>query len=107
MRLVLELTPHPIEFGQKGDPNAEYPLLVSVGTLRIAARSGEGESSISSGELPSLEVTLDNSGRLAASIIGAPLRARADVYDDDGNLFFAGTVASVSAGRVLRLTLEA
>lgn len=105
MRLVLHLTPAAVSFSEPTS-GAAWPLLLEVGALRLAVRAGEA-SGIEVGEAPSVTVTLDNRGRRAATIVGRPLRAAAEVYDDAGALFFAGMVARVEYGRVVTLELQA
>jgi len=105
MRLVLALSPSAIEFTRRGG-SGPYPLLLSVGTLRLAARAGQ-VSGIGATESTSLTVSLDNAGRRAATLLGRPLRVGAEVYDDADELLFAGIVSTVEYGRTLDLTLEA
>lgn len=105
MRLVLELVPGAIEFTRRGD-SGPYPLLLSVGTLRLAARAGQ-VSGIGATESTSLTVSLDNAGRRAATLLGRPLRVAAEVFDDADELLFSGIVSAIEYGRTLDLTLEA
>lgn len=105
MRLQLDLYPATIVFVERDAPGA-YPWLVAVGGLALSARAGH-LSGIGVGETPSVRVRLDNVGRQAAALLGRPLRARATVYDDAGDAFFAGAVAGVEYGRTIDLMLEA
>lgn len=104
MRLVLQLDPSALEFTE---PNAggAYPYLLTVGSLRMAARAGT-PTGITATESSSLSVTLDNRQRKVAAIVGRPLRAAASVYDGD-DLFFEGTISSVEYGDVLTLEIDA
>lgn len=104
MRLVLSLEPSEVEFGTINSGGA-YPYLLTVGTLRLAARAGQ-PFGLASTESTSLTVTLDNRGRRAAAIIGRPLRVAAAVYDG-AELFFAGVISALEYGRVLTLEIEA
>lgn len=103
MRLVLALDPSALEFTEPGSGGA-YPLLVDVGTMREGVRVGNSIG-IAANESSSVEVTLDNRGKRAATIIDWPLRASAEIYDDNDELYFAGTVA-VIAYNVNYVTLE-
>lgn len=105
MRLVLDLGTAQIEFTSHGSSGA-YPWLLWVGALRIAARAGTPKG-LTVGETPNLEVALSNVGKRAARIVDVPLRRRATLYDDDGALYFDGTVAQVRVGTELVLTIEA
>jgi hypothetical protein len=105
MRLDLDLGTAVLSFtGPRSD--GPYPLLERVGALRMAARAGT-PSGITSGEAPSIEVSLDNAGKRAAAIVDYPLRRRATIYDDAGAVYFEGTVAAMTVGRSLVLTVEA
>lgn len=95
MRLVLHLSPSSIEFTRKGG-NGAHPLLVKVGAVRLFARAGPGQAGGRATENPSLTVTLFNVDREASAIIGSPLRALADVYDDADELIFSGIVANLA-----------
>jgi hypothetical protein len=105
MHLVLHLTPAAVTFTEPTSGGA-YPLLLEVGTMRLGVRAG-ADSGLQVGETTNLAVTLDNSGRRAATIVGRPLRSAAEVYDDAGALFFAGLVSLVSYGRTVVLEIEA
>ncbi len=105
MRLVLDLDGVELGFDRQGS-TGPYPWLVSVGVLRLSARAGT-VSGLGRNQTPDLTVVLDNQAKQAVSLVGYPLRRRAWVLDSEGELFFAGTVARVGAGRNLRLTLEA
>ncbi len=102
MRLVLDLDPSQIEFVEPLDAGPN-PFLLSVGTLRQAARAGHLEG-IGSSESPSVDITLDKAAR---KIIGRPLRARATIYDDDDELYFVGLISGGTYGAVINLTVEA
>ena len=106
MRLDLDLHGDVLVSFTNAGSDGAYPWLESVGALRIAARAGT-PSGIASGESASLDVSLDNSGKQAATLIDYPLRRRAAVYDDAGVLYFDGTVAAMVVGRSLKLTIEA
>ena len=80
--------------------------MLGVGVLRLAARTGEA-SSLGGNESPNVQVTLDNRNRRAATIVGRPLRALAEIYDDAGDLFFSGTVSGCSYGRTVTLEVDA
>lgn len=103
-RLVLFLDTSEIAFTKVGE-SGPYARLISIGMLRLAARagrlSGQGVS-----ESTSVTVSLDNTGLRVSTIIGRPLRVRAEIYDGE-DLFFVGTVASITYGRTVDLTLEA
>lgn len=101
MRVEIVLGGATLSFARAGSADA-FPWLTSVGTVRMAARAGGYGVTESS----SLEVAIDNAGRQAARILDAPLRRLARVYDDDGRLFFRGTVQKAEVGRELRLTIE-
>lgn len=103
-RLVLTLGSSDLIFTKTTD-EGPYPLLLMIGTLRLAARAGR-VSGIGSTESTSLTVQLDNTKRRVSTIIGRPLRARAVVYDGP-NLFFAGTVASITYGQTIDMAIEA
>lgn len=103
MRLVVALDAGDVAFDAPGS-SGPWPWLLGVGTLRIAARAGNA-SGFGVGETSSLTATLDNAGKQAADVVGVPLRRVATVYDDAGDVFFAGTVESVRVGRVLALTI--
>jgi hypothetical protein len=103
-RLVLSLDPSEVAFTKPG-ASGPYPLLLSIGTLRLAARAGH-ISGIGSTESTSVTVSLDNTGGHAAAIIGRPLRVRARIYDGP-DLFFDGTVAAIAYGQTIELQIEA
>lgn len=103
MRLVLTVGGTDLEITEQGDAGP-YPLLVSAGTMRVAARGG-GSTLFGSNEPPSGEVTLDNADGRAAEVLGGVLRAAAQVYDD-ADLVFSGVVSRVRYGGRLVLGLE-
>jgi hypothetical protein len=106
MRLVIALLPSAIEFTEQNSGGA-YPYLKTVGALRTAARAGTAIG-IAGTESSSVEVTLDNSrNRRVVTLIGRPLRFRADIYGDDDALLYSGTVASVKYGEDVILGIEA
>ena len=105
MHLVLHLTPAAVTFTEPTSGGA-YPLLLEVGTMRLAVRAGEA-SGLQVGEAPSLAVTLDNSGRRAATIVGRPLRPAARGSDGGPGLFFARPVVRGRVGRTVVLEIEA
>lgn len=86
--------------------DGEFPWLTFVGTLIQEARAGHLEG-IGTVQTASLQVELDNEDKQASSLLGRPLRALADVYDDDDELFFSGLVQSLRYGRTMKLGLEA
>ena len=104
MRCVLTLAGVAIEFTE-ALAGGDFPYLLEVGALRLAARAGY-LSGLGVGESPSLAVTLNNAGNRAADIIGAPLRARASVYDG-ADAFWSGVVSAITYGRTLELIIEA
>jgi hypothetical protein len=103
-RLVLFLDTSEVPFTKVGE-SGPYAMLLSIGTLRLAARAGN-ISGIGVTESTSVRVQLDNTGRRVSKIIGRPLRVRAEIYDGE-DLFFVGTVASISYGQTVEITLEA
>lgn len=105
MRLVLHLSPAAVVFSRPTSGEA-YPFLARVGALRIAVRAGE-DNALGGNETANLEVALDNRGRRVSALIGRPLRAAAEVYDDAGELFFSGTVSRCSYGATVKLDLDA
>ena len=94
LRLVVYLKPSTITFTRPIDGGA-YPLLNSVSTLRLAARAGQ-QSGLGVGESPSINVSLDNVDKRAATLLGNPLRARAELYNSDNSLFWAGFVSHLT-----------
>jgi len=104
VRLVLTIEGATIEFVRLND-DGPYPYLISTGTLRIAARAGQ-IAGLGVGESPSIEVLLQNNSRQAATLIGTPLRAAAQVYDSAGALFYDGIVSKVAHGKTMSLVLE-
>lgn len=105
MRLVLALEPSAVEFTEESSGGA-FPYLLTVGALRMAARTGS-QFGIGSTENAVVPVTLNNAGRRAAAILRRPLRIAADIYDDAGALFFSGLVQSIEYGRVVTMEIEA
>jgi hypothetical protein len=103
-RLVLFLDASEIPFTKVGE-SGPYAMLLSIGTLRLAARAGN-VSGIGVTESTSVTVQLDNTGRRVSRIIGRPLRARAEIYDGE-DLFFVGTVSAIRYGQTVDITLEA
>jgi hypothetical protein len=85
MMLDIEVPPSTISFTEPkhGGP---YPLIVAVGTLTI--RMSDGRTPI---ESPNVVVSLDNTGKIAADVLGHPLRATATLYNDDGSQFFSAS----------------
>jgi hypothetical protein len=105
VRLVVTAGGSVIEFVEpRGD--GPYNWLTGVGSININARAGH-LSGIGLGETPSAVVEIDNAGRQAAKLIGWPIRATADLYDDDGNLLLSGLIAQAVYGPTLALTIEA
>lgn len=105
MRLLLDLDPSAIEFVEPLAPGAN-PFLLSVGDLHLAARAGHLEG-IGTSESPSVEITLDNSGRRVVRLVGRPLRVRATIYNADDSVYFAGIVQNSTYGPTIGLTIEA
>jgi hypothetical protein len=103
-RVVLSLDPSDVAFTKVGD-SGPFPLLLAIGTLRIAARAGH-ISGIGTTESTNVTVSLDNTGGRAAEIVGRPLRVQAQIYDGP-DLFFTGTVASIQYGRTVDLLIQA
>jgi hypothetical protein len=103
-RLVLMIDGLPIEFTFPAAAGP-FPYLLEVQNLRESCRAGH-LNNFGVGESPSLVVALDNGGRKVATIIGQPLRARADVYDDAAS-YFGGYVSALEYGREILLTIEA
>ena len=56
-------------------------------------------------ETPTGSVRLQNAARRVATLIGNPLRASAQIYNED-ELAFAGFVSAISYGLMIDLTLE-
>lgn len=105
MRLVLAIPPGSLEFTEPNTGGA-YPLLASVGTLRVAARAGDAIG-IAASASSNISVTLNNAGHKAALLIGAPLRVGATVFEDNGDVFFDGIVAVVEYGGTIVLEIDA
>jgi hypothetical protein len=103
-RIVLSLDPSDVAFTKVGD-SGPFPLLLAIGTLRIAARAGH-ISGIGTTESTSVTVSLDNTAGRAAEILGRPLRVQARIYDGP-DLFFTGTVASIQYGQTIDLLIQA
>lgn len=104
-RLVLFLDPSQVPFTEQGT-DTDNPLLISIQTVRIAARAGT-VSGLGSTESPSAKVSLDNNGGITAEIVGYPLRVRAELYDHE-DLFMVGTVSDFQFGvSTLDLTISA
>lgn len=105
MRLVVYRLPSPITFTRPID-GGEYPLLSTVSTLRLAARAGQ-QSGLGVGESPSVNVTLNNVDRTAASLLGNPIRLKAELYNSDDTLFWAGFISHMGTiAGALTLTIE-
>jgi hypothetical protein len=104
VRAVFDLGGTTVEFTRKTDTDGPYPYLTRVGTLRVAARAGR-QAGLGVGESPSLDISLDNNERQTAAILGNPLRAPVTVYEDDGDIFFAGAISRIQFGRVIVVTL--
>lgn len=106
MRLVLGISSGSLEFTEPNSGGA-YDLLLSVGTMRVAARAGDAIG-LAANESSSIAVTLNNAGRRAAKLVGAPLRVRGQLYDKNNDLFFDGVVAMIDyAPRTITLELGA
>lgn len=103
-RLVLALDPSDVTFTEQG-ADGPFPHLVAIGTLRIAVRAGT-VSGIGSTESTSASATLDDIDGKVSSIIGRPVRVRADLYDHE-DLFFSGLVTDISYGETISLTIQA
>lgn len=104
MRCVLWLGGTPIEFTESG---GKFPYLAKVSRLRNSVRPGY-RTGIGLASAASITVTLDNTNGRVASIIGQPLRAPADVYDDADELIWSGIVSGMpSIGNAIELTVGA
>lgn len=106
MRFVLTLEPSAVQFTPPltGGP---HPLLLDVGSVTISCQVGDTQQ-LGGRESSSVDVTLDNRGNRAATIVGLPLRKAAQIFNDDGSLFFAGYVSGVAYGKtVTTLTVGA
>lgn len=102
MRLEVQLGAALLPFGAAGGTEA-YPWITSVGALRVVARAGDGWA----GETAQLALELDNTGGQASRLLRRSHRSLANVYRDDGSLYFRGTVQRVDPGRAaFILTLE-
>jgi hypothetical protein len=101
MQLTIDLGSALVTFDATGSTGA-FPWLTSVGGLRMVARAGRAGAS----ETAVIACTLDNAGQQAARILDVPLRRRASIYDDEGALFFRGTVQRMRVGRTVELTIE-
>lgn len=104
MRLVIELSPS-IELTE-ANSNGANPYLTNVGTLHLSARAGDAIG-LTAKETPNITVTLDNEKRRVSRLIGAPLRARATIYDDDESIFFDGLTAVIAYGLEIALEIDA
>jgi hypothetical protein len=102
MKLRLAIGAAEVEFTEAGGP---YPLIVAVGSLHMTARSGD-PSDTASDETPSVVVSLNNDGNIAAGIVDVPLRALGAIDNDDGSEYFSGIVSQVDFGRTVDITLE-
>lgn len=84
----------------------QWQWLAGVGTIRKAARAsylgGIGET-----ESPNVSATLNNRNRQASTLLGIPLRRRAEIRDETGALLFAGVISKVAYGAELYLEIEA
>jgi hypothetical protein len=83
-----------------------WQWLADVGAIRKAARAsylgGIGET-----EAPNVQVSLNNRGNQASSLIGALLRRRVEIRSDSGEILFSGVVTRVRYGTELSLDIEA
>jgi|SRR6185369_6955300 len=104
MRLDLTLGGSVVSFTPLND-DGPYPFLHTVGAIRVAARAGSS-SSFGSNESPSASVKLQNHRGRVAALIGNPLRALAQIYDDADELAFSGFVSTIGYGLMIDLTLE-
>lgn len=105
MRLVLTLGASVFSFTPLGD-DGPYPFLVGVGSISVAARAGAA-SGFGATATPNASATLLNQNKRVALLIGNPLRAKAELYDNSDRLAFSGTVAAIDYGLNIELTLEA
>lgn len=105
MRIEIDVAGATLRLAELTDTDAEHPFLVSVGSLRMAARAGH-LAGLGVGESPNLDVLLQNNKRQAIGLLGTPLRAPVRVYDKDGSLFFDGIVSKVALGKTLTLSIE-
>lgn len=103
-RVVLTLDGVPLEFTFPA-ANGRHPFLLEVRNLRESARAGH-LNNFGVGETPSIVFVLDNTESFVAGLIGRPLRARVDVFED-ADFFFAGLVSALEYGRQILVTVDA
>lgn len=105
MKLVVTRGGARLEFTPPGS-GGEFPWLSKVGTLAIVARAGHLDGAVVESE-STLEFDLDNTARQAATLLGHCVRATAEVYDDNGELFFFGLIQRVTYDAMLAGSIEA
>lgn len=105
MRLVITQDGVGHEFVRHG-VDGPYPWLGKVGTLLLAARAGHLDN-IGVAESANVTVELTNDRRQAATLLGRPVRAAAALYDDAGDMFFAGLIQQVGYGTTMVVSIEA
>lgn len=110
MELVLCVGGVLLSFVDPTAPPADFPnsrrWLTNVSGLNLSARAGAFQLAGAT-ENATISVELDNRERQASELIGQPLRARAWAYEDDGRLYFDGTVQSINYGTSLSMSVEA
>lgn len=105
MKLVLHLTPNPVELQSVGS-DAPYPLLMDTDDLHIEARAGTPQG-LGATETSNMRVLVDNAHNRFTRIVPFHLRVRAELFDDDDFLAFEGIVAtSELGGTTVALGLE-
>lgn len=87
------------------EPDAR-PWLTDVSGYSVAARSSAFRSAGAT-ESASITVELDNRERQASLLIRNPARNWAEVYNDDGTLYFAGLVQGAEYGTSVKMNVEA
>jgi hypothetical protein len=105
MRFVLTVGTSVFSFTPVGDEAGPYPFLVSVGGIHSTARAG-APSGFGATDTPSASVTLLNQNKRVALMVGDPLRAKADIYDNSDRLAFSGTVSNIDYGLEMTFQLE-
>lgn len=105
MRIEVDIAGATLRIAEITDADDEYNYLISVGTLRMAARAGH-LSGLGVGESPSLDLLLQNNKRQTITLLGTPLRAPVRCYNKDESLFFEGIVSKVTLGKTVTLLVE-
>lgn len=81
------------------------PWLTSVGDLVLVARTGTYKGAFSN-QNASVTILLDNRGNDASNLIGCPVGARAELYDDAA-LYFSGVIQSIAYGPQITIEIDA